>query len=307
MRAVHPQALFAPQPLALLATAFACGILAAHFLSLPFRLAVIVCFLSCAGAALLAGLVASKKRLAASGLVVLSFFCAGVVVAMIGARRAATNIAEFYDKGWIASADPVEIRGVLDREPEAAPESFYLTLRAERLRYKGIEREASGTVLLLARVRDSFVQNEYEQLGLHYGARVSVMTSLSRADSFRNPGVSSFTEYLERKGYDATGMIKSPLLVERLDDTRVFVPLAWLYEWRQKLETEMKTRFSTETAGVLDAALLGNRYNLSHVAAERFREGGTFHVLVISGLHISFIGGGVYIDSGTATRNGISH
>ena len=46
---------------------------------------------------------------------------------------------------------------------------------------------------------------------------------------------------------------------------------------------------------MLDAALLGNRYNLSRDASERFREGGTFHVLVISGLHISFIGGVVFL------------
>lgn len=46
-----------------------------------------------------------------------------------------------------------------------------------------------------------------------------------------------------------------------------------------------------ETAVVLEAALLGNRYNISRDAAERFRAGGTFHVLVISGLHIAFIGG----------------
>ena len=37
--------------------------------------------------------------------------------------------------------------------------------------------------------------------------------------------------------------------------------------------------------------MLGNRYFLSKQTAEVFREGGTFHVLVISGLHITFIGG----------------
>jgi predicted membrane metal-binding protein len=37
----------------------------------------------------------------------------------------------------------------------------------------------------------------------------------------------------------------------------------------------------------LNAALLGNRHQLSRSTAERFRAGGTFHVLVISGLHIS--------------------
>ena len=63
----------------------------------------------------------------------------------------------------------------------------------------------------------------------------------------------------------------------------------------ERFQREIDTRFAPETAGVLDAALLGNRYNLSQSASERFREGGTFHVLVISGLHISFLGGLVFL------------
>jgi len=117
------------------------------------------------------------------------------------------------------------------------------------------------------------------------------MTTLDRDENFRNPGVMPFTEYLEREGYEATGVVKSPLLIERLDDEVVFLPLAWIYEWREQLQREFAATFSAETAGVLEAALLGNRYNISKSAAERFRAGGTFHVLVISGLQIAFIGG----------------
>ena len=85
--------------------------------------------------------------------------------------------------------------------------------------------------------------------------------------------------------------MKSPQLIERLDDERVLLPLAWLYDWRQQLQEAFNTHFAPETAGVLNAAVLGNHHFLSKSASERFREGGTFHVLVISGLHISFIGG----------------
>ena len=131
------------------------------------------------------------------------------------------------------------------------------------------------------------------------------MTSLERADNFRNPGVSSFTEYLDRKGYDATGFVRSPLLIERLNNTRVFLPLAWVYEWRRRLQMEIDSRFARDTAGVLDAALLGNHYRLSASTSERFREGGTFHVLVISGLHITFLGGLVFLIAKRFTRNNV--
>src|SRR2546430_13807917 len=130
------------------------------------------------------------------------------------------------------------------------------------------------------------------------------MTTLDRDENFRNPGVLPFTEYLERKGYDATGVIRSPLLVERLDDDPVFLPLAWLYEWRERLEREFGARFSAQTAGVLDAALLGNRYNVSHAVAERLRAGGTFPVLVIAGPHIGFLGWLGFLFVGRMTRRG---
>src|SRR5439155_8908669 len=186
----------------------------------------------------------------------------------------------------------------------------------QKIRFKQTERDVSGEVVLLAPVtprrtagegaRDpnsESTQQEFDQLDLRYGARVRVMTTLERTDSFRNPGVSSFTGYMDRKGYDATGMVKSPLLIERLENTRVFLPLAWLYEWRRKLQTEIDAQFSNDTAGVLDAALLGNRYKLSRSTSERFREGGTFHVLVISGLHITFLGGLVFLIARRFTKN----
>jgi competence protein ComEC len=196
-----------------------------------------------------------------------------------------------YDAGLFTYGEPVELTGVIQDQPEPAPDSFYLTIRVESISFKGDEREACGTVILLAHAREQQVRTEYDELELRHGARVRIMTTLDRDENFRNPGVPPLTEYLERKGYDATGVVKSPLLIERLDDESVFLPLALLYEWRQRLEGEFAANFSAETAGVLDAALLGNRYNVSRGAAERFRAGGTFHVLVISGLQITFIGG----------------
>lgn len=104
-----------------------------------------------------------------------------------------------------------------------------------------------------------------------------------------------FTEYLDKKGYDASASIKSLHLIERLDDDPVFLPLAWVFDWRNRLQNQFDARLSGDTAGVLDAALLGNRYNLSPSTEERFRNGGTFHILVISGLHITLIGGLVFL------------
>jgi competence protein ComEC len=280
---------FVPHPLALLAAALIAGLLATHFLSIP----LMPLLLFGAAAFVVAGGAVRLRRARLGFLfIMLATMFAGALLERIEQRPAPKNqIKSLIESGTIAGGDPLELTGVLEAPPESAPASFYLTLRVEKLRFKQSEQDASGRVELMVPVRDLALRGEYEALELRYGARIRVMTTLERAENYRNPGGASFIEYLDRQGLDASGVIKSPLLLEHLADERVFLPLYLLYEWRRKIEVEIMTRFSPATAGVLDAALLGNRYNVSHSTAERFREGGTFHVLVIAGLHIGFIGG----------------
>jgi competence protein ComEC len=285
-------------PLAQLASVFAVGILVGQ-LTAPFPL-VIGGALFCPLAAL-TFLLLSRLRLATVSLFLAFTFC-GATLGHLEMRGASPErVKQLLNDGGIGSGKPVEVTGVLQRNPEISWDSVYLTLRVEGIRVNGSDKAASGVVTLITPLPANRIG--LEELELHYGARIRVMTRLERANSFRNPGVSPFTEYLDRKGYDATGFIKSPLLIERLDDHRIFLPLALLYDWRSHLQKQFDSQFARDTAGVLDAALLGNRYNLSRSTEERFREGGTFHVLVISGLHITFLGGLIFFVSRRLTRN----
>jgi competence protein ComEC len=302
-QAAQREQAFAAHPLPQLAAAFALGILGAPFLAVSLSLVVSLAALTTILA--VTALLWPRSRKTAMLFVTVATLFLGSSLATIDKNKVPANqLKRLLGEGTIVVGEPVELTGRLERDPEVAPERLYLLLRVQRLRSNQTERDVSGEVLLLAPVSGASPQQEFDQLDLRYGARIRVMTTLERADSFRNPGVSSFTEYLDRKGYDATGFVKSPLLIERLENERVFLPLAWLYEWRRKLQVEIDSRFSTETAGVLDAALLGNRYKLSRSTSERFREGGTFHVLVISGLHITFLGGLVFLIARHFTRNG---
>jgi competence protein ComEC len=300
-----PEPRFASSPLLGLAIAISAGITVAHFGKFQTRTVLIAYLFMGAtfGFLSIALLVRNRAELSTCFLIG-AFVFAGLLVTHIDGRpRPDNRISQMFDQGRLSSSEPVELTGIVQGQPEPAPDSFYLTVRAERIRFKGSEQNATGTVLLLAHVRAPPVRLEYEALGLRHGARVRVMTTLDRDENFRNPGVLPLTEYLEREGYDATGVVKSPLLIERLDDETVFLPLAWIYEGREQLQREFAARFTEETAGVLEAALLGNRYNISKTAAERFRAGGTFHVLVISGLQIAFIGGLVLLLTRAITRS----
>ena len=285
-----PQSRFAQFPLLLLAMATAAGIFAGHYYSPRPRSIIGLSILSIALAYLSIWLTTKRRMTAATVTMIVTFAVTGSILSFVEARGFAVDrVSRMYEEGVITTEEPLELTGTIVGQPEPAPESFYLTLQAERIRLRAVEHKASGTVLLLARTMDERTAQEYDALELHHGARVRIMTTLSRDENFRNPGVLPFTEYLESKGYDATGLIKSPLLVERLADVGGFLPLKWLFEWRERLESEFKAKFSAETAGVLNAALLGNRYNVSTAVAERLRAGGTFHILVIAGLHIGFV------------------
>src|SRR6266850_6350658 len=301
MKALPHQARFTQHPLAQLAIVFIAGILtASRFVpDLALSLSPLALFSVVTLLALL------RNRLALASLsLLLGMFLAGASLAVLEKTGStAGRVKRLIADGLFGSNDPVELTGVLDGPPEYAHDRVYLPLRIKTVSFKGNDLRASGTVALVASFQTPEIEREYLDLDLHYGARIRVMTTLDRSDKYRNPGVSTLTEYLDRKGYDATGFVKSLLLIERLQDQRVFLPLAWLYDWRRRLQRQIDQHFSSETAGVLDAAVLGNRYNLTTSTAERFRTGGTFHVLVISGLHISFIGGVICLASRRLTKN----
>lgn len=272
-------------PLAEIAVAFAAGVCAAHYFSIP----LFVLWIAGAVCAAVVIVALVKHRLAIAGVVLLvAVGVTGMTLAVQERRNENGELREFGGRQVI-------VTGVLVGPPEFGRDRLYLTLSVERLDVDGSSGIGSGVVSLMAPFRGAGDETAYRSLRLRYGVRVRVVATFSRVDNYSNPGVSPLSEYLDRKDFAATGVIKSAGSIERVGDVWVLPPLAWLYSWRAFLQEEIYARFDADTAGVLDAALLGNRYNLSRDTAERFREGGTFHVLVISGMHISFIGGIVFL------------
>ena len=285
-------------PLAQLAGAFSAGILLSNT-ELPLHFLLVCAFFSTFGSALL--LLVQRIKLA-TFLLFLALICCGSALATLERRPVErSRVKRLLDERVITPGAPVEVTGILQQNPEVSWHALYFTINVQRIVVSGCDRHSTGVVSMMVPVDGPSAH--LQELQLRYGARIRVMTTLERTDNYRNPGVSPFTEYLDQKGYDASASIKSPHLIERLDDDTVFLPLAWAYDWRTQLQAQIDSRLSRETAGVLDAALLGNRHNLSSSAEERFRDGGTFHVLVISGLHITFLGGLVLIVIRRLTRN----
>ena len=237
-----------------------------------------------------ATLVLAKKDLAATVLILLSFAAAGGLLSLIERTEAtASRLQSLYESKVISSDDPVELTGTLAAPPEPAPGMFYLDLASEQLRVRDEVTPVSGHARLAILPSSDEAQTEFARLALDYGSRIRVLVRLERAREYSNPGSPDFNDFLERRGYDLKGVIKSPLLIERFGAASTNRALAALYHLRMRIMNALDSSFKPPVAGTLKAMLTGNRYFLDHVTVERLRESSTFHTLVIAGLHIGII------------------
>src|SRR5215207_6717223 len=280
-----PTSNFGEHPLVVLAAAFASGVLLARYTHAPPSASITLAAFASASALVV---FYKRREAAAARLLLLAFACAGAALSSVEAEEAGggARLRGLYEGGRIISGEPVELTGVLERAPEIAPDGLLLSLRVESVRHKSVETSCEGRVELFAPVHDARAAALYDALELRRGARVRVAARLTRAERYRNPGVTPFGDYLDARDVDARGTLKSALLDA----------------WRAALVRKADHSFSADAAGVFKAAVLGNRFGLSRAAAERFREGGTIHALVVSGLHIAFIGGLVWAAARRLTR-----
>jgi len=237
-----------------------------------------------------ATLLLGKKDAGATLTLMIGFAAAGALLSLTERTDAtASRLESLYDSRVISPDDPVELTGTLAAPPEPAPGMFYMDLAAEQLRVRDEVMLVSGHARLVISPSGDEAQTEFARLALDYGSRIRVQVRLERARAYANPGSPDFNEFLERRGYDLKGVIKSPLLVEHLGVASTNQALAVLYHLRLRMIDALDSSFNPTVAGTLKAMLTDNRYFLDRVTVERLRESSTFHTLTISGLHIGII------------------
>jgi competence protein ComEC len=230
-------------------------------------------------------------RFRIAGIALLSaIFLAGVCLICLQSHTPPHQLRNLIDAGTIAPDEPVKLKGDVSGPVELARDGIHLTLRVEELKTTNQSLNCSGVVALNGYFRNADDEKRYRQLDLQSATSITVRTKLNRTEQHRNPGVATLAEYLDSKDIDAIAEISEPESIHATGASDVGSLSTMLYQWRAFLQRRFDSHFSNETAAVLSAALLGNRYNISTETSDRFREGGTFHILVISGAHISFLG-----------------
>jgi competence protein ComEC len=193
------------------------------------------------------------------------------------------------ERGEIEPDEPVELYGELPGRPVPAPDRAYLELDADLMLIRGRAGEVSGRVRVTLWLHDAASLVYYRQLSLQPGTRLRIEAITQPAQRFKNPGMMDGLQWLEQKGYDLAVTVKSPLQIEVLEreEKRSFTGL--IGRIQEYLFERIDAQFSKRTAGVIKASILGNDRFLDRSIAETFREGGTYHILVISGSHVALL------------------
>jgi len=276
------------QPLVFIASSFILGLLFAA----RFRFSIHTWLILSAFLWLTVSVCILKKRGAwgvTSPLLILCFACGGALWEINEAGVGEDRVRKLFERGELKAEEPVEIWGTLNDAPELAPDRIYLSVAVEKVATLGKERAATGVAQIVAPLRDDRSRDDYDRLSLDYGSRVRILGNVSDRRGYLNPGSPDFDEMLEHRGFDATGVVKSPLLIENLGAGARSAVLHLLYRIRARAVAVTLRSFTQPTSGILVASLFGNRRFLSRDAAETFRAGGTFHLLVISGSHVAMI------------------
>ncbi|MCX7638903.1 MAG: competence protein ComEC family protein [Pyrinomonadaceae bacterium] len=276
---------FSLNPFLWLFASFALGILLESYAGFGF----LVWLLSASAFLLLSAWFWKKGNSFVVVFLVFGFVSAGAFCFCVEKRNLLDSLRGLYEDGKLESGKPVEIFGTVVRK-EKSPNGLFLGVDTSKVIFKGEEIITSGFVRIFLPTHNREMIADYEKLSIDYGSGIAVFCLLKREDEFKNKGVVPTRFILDQKGIDATCSLKSPLLVEKRDELSFWNPFFEVLKLRDFIIDEALRIFSVKTAGILVASLLGNPYFLDADTSEAFLEGGIYHVLVVSGLQVMFIG-----------------
>ena len=128
---------------------------------------------------------------------------------------------------------------------------------------------------------------------LAYGERVEFEARIRKPRNFENPGGFDYASYLARRNVHWNLSVSSKSPLKRLAGTCGSPIMAVLTSWRGAGLERLDTLFAADrfALGMSRALLLGDDSRLEKVWTEDFRRTGTYHALVISGLHLTTLAG----------------
>ena len=230
-------------------------------------------------------------RMVVPMMVALSFLVVGALLGGQATTRATTSsLTQWYERHRAERVDPwpVVVEGRLTRDATPTDYGASLSLDVDVIRSPNGPRAVSGR----ARVTVGGQVAPGRVTDWVAGRRLRLPVAFRQSARYLNPGVPDQQRALMWRGTSLLGSVKSGLLVEIVDSG------GWWSETAAKVRAEVRHRvaqtvgaFSRRSAGVVTAVLIGDRAGLESDDRRRLQEGGTYHVIAISGGNIAILAG----------------
>jgi competence protein ComEC len=128
---------------------------------------------------------------------------------------------------------------------------------------------------------------------LAYGQRVEIEARVRPPRNYRNPGGFDYEGYLARRDIFWTASMPRGSRAKILAGRCGWRVLGWIFALRAALIDRIERLYAGDSyaTGMLEAILAGETSRIERSWTEDFRKTGSYHALVISGVHISVLAG----------------
>ncbi len=181
-------------------------------------------------------------------------------------------------EGYVPEGEKILLTGEIYKK-ENRDTCQILYLKHNSIKYQEQFIKESGIILY-----------DEKKTKVHIGQKVKVEGELSFFEPAYNPGNFDNKLYYEKQNIHASVWVE----VISVTDPGKSVLLDGLYNLRQYFKDIFVENMPKEDAAILTAVILGEKNGMDEELRELFKVNGIGHVLAISGLHLSFIGIGIY-------------
>lgn len=192
-------------------------------------------------------------------------------------------------------------------EPEdTAPQAEQVDLELSAIEY--LTPDISTLVPITAGIRATVITSPGGPSlpDLHCGDRIQLPIRLRFPERFRDPGAWQYADYLLGQGIAAHGTARAEKLHLLAHDPatfscRLLAAQAWAASRLSRFAGSPANRhlpavlrLSADDTGMLSAMLFGDRTGLNHQLRLGFERTGSFHLFVVSGMHVALVAGMIF-------------
>jgi competence protein ComEC len=225
--------------------------------------------LAAAAFGLLSAIAAFRAKIA------LALLCASLALAAVGASRHASIRGRAVPTIEAESREMLVLSGCVVDPP---------ALHAPRDRTRFLLEFEPGAIAQVS----LYLREDETPPAIRYGERIEFEGRLRPVRNFRNPGSFDFAHYMARRGIYWTASARVDTKIERQGDCGNPLSAAVFY-LRGSIEERIERLFPGDSyaSTMLSAILIGQTEGLERSQTEDFRRTGTYHALVVSGMHFT--------------------